>query len=188
MKGNAVMPEWRTLLLFIFISPAWVMAGTAPVASTPGKMRMRGHIIEAACYVDPRDRSLLVEFNDISARDISGRPEKVSAHGFSIHLLGCSLGDSRHSENVFQRANITFSGMPDRDNPDYLSVQSTTEDLAIEIFDSTGQQIQLGEPSPDYVLNPGKNTLNFTAYLISRDGRMTSGEFTAVTHFVVNYL
>ncbi|MEC3927598.1 hypothetical protein AAGG34_16245, partial [Citrobacter braakii] len=41
---------------------------------------------------------------------------------------------------------------------------------------------------PDYVLNPGKNTLNFTAYLISRDGRMTSGEFTAVTHFVVNYL
>ena len=30
--------------------------------------------------------------------------------------------------------------------------------------------------------------LNFTAYLISRDGRMTSGEFTAVTHFVVNYL
>ncbi|EBV8346589.1 type 1 fimbrial protein, partial [Salmonella enterica subsp. enterica serovar Stanley] len=25
-------------------------------------------------------------------------------------------------------------------------------------------------------------------YLISRDGRMTSGEFTAVTHFVVNYL
>lgn len=182
------MPGWRTLLLFIFISPAWVMAGTAPVASTPGKMRMRGHIIEAACYVDPRDRSLLVEFNDISARDISGRPEKVSAHGFSIHLLGCSLGDSRHSENVFQRANITFSGVPDRDNPDYLSVQSTTEDLAIEIFDSTGQQIHLGEPSPDYVLNPGKNTLNFTAYLISRDGRMTSGEFTAVTHFVVNYL
>ncbi|OOL12663.1 fimbrial protein, partial [Klebsiella aerogenes] len=33
-----------------------------------------------------------------------------------------------------------------------------------------------------------KNTLKFTAYLISRDGRMTSGEFTAVTHFVVNYL
>ncbi|MDM7199844.1 type 1 fimbrial protein, partial [Citrobacter freundii] len=74
------------------------------------------------------------------------------------------------------------------DNPDYLSVQSETENLAIEIYDGKGQQIHLGEPSPDYALNPGKNTLNFTAYLISRDGRMTSGEFTAVTHFVVNYL
>ena len=50
----------------------------------------------------------------ISARDISGKPEKVSAHNFSIHLLGCSLGDSQHPGNVFQRANITFSGAPDR--------------------------------------------------------------------------
>ena len=173
------MPGWRILLLFIFISPAWVSADTLRLVSTPGKMRMRGNIIEAACYVDPRDRSLLVEFDDLSARDISGKPEKVSAHNFSIHLLGCSLGDSQHPGNVFQRANITFSGAPDRDNPDYLSVQSETENLAIEIY---------GEPSPDYVLNPGKNTLKFTAYLISRDGRMTSGEFTAVTHFVVNYL
>ncbi|WP_232481281.1 fimbrial protein [Citrobacter freundii] len=90
--------------------------------------------------------------------------------------------------SLFQRANITFSGAPDSDNPDYLSVQSETENLAIEIYDGKGQQIHLGEPSPDYALNPGKNTLNFTAYLISRDGRMTSGEFTAVTHFVVNYL
>lgn len=91
------MPGWRILLLFVFISPAWVMAGANRLNSTPGKMRMRGNIIEAACYVDPRDRSLLVEFDDLSARDISGRPEKVSAHDFSIHLLGCSLGDSQHS-------------------------------------------------------------------------------------------
>jgi type 1 fimbria pilin len=86
------MPGWRILLLFIFISPAWVLADTHRLVSTPGKMRMRGNIIEAACYVDPRDRSLLVEFDDLSARDISGKPEKVSAHDFSIHLLGCSLG------------------------------------------------------------------------------------------------
>ena len=182
------MPGWRILLLFIFISPAWVSADTFRLVSTPGKMRMRGNIIEAACYVDPRDRSLLVEFDDLTTRDIYGKTEKLSAHNFSIHLLGCSLGDSQHPGNVFQRANITFSGAPDRDNPDYLSVQSETENLAIEIYDSKGQQIHLGEPSPDYVLNPGKNTLKFTAYLISRDGRMTSGEFTAVTHFVVNYL
>lgn len=81
------MPGWRILLLFIFISPAWVLADTHRLVSTPGKMRMRGNIIEAACYVDPRDRSLLVEFDDLSARDISGKPEKVSAHDFSIHLL-----------------------------------------------------------------------------------------------------
>lgn len=98
------------------------------------------------------------------------------------------IRDSQHPGNLFQRANITFSGAADNDNPDYLSVQSETENLAIEIYDGKGQQIHLGKPSPDYLLNPGKNTLNFTAYLISRDGRMTSGEFTAVTHFVVNYL
>ena len=48
------MPGWRILLLFIFISPAWVLADTHRLVSTPGKMRMRGNIIEAACYVDPR--------------------------------------------------------------------------------------------------------------------------------------
>ena len=58
------MPGWRILLLFIFISPAWVSADTLRLVSTPGKMRMRGNIIEAACYVDPRERSLLVEFDD----------------------------------------------------------------------------------------------------------------------------
>jgi type 1 fimbria pilin len=47
-------------------------------------------------------------------------------------VLCCRIG------NVFQRANITFSGAPDRDNPDYLSVQSETENLAIEIYDSKG--------------------------------------------------
>lgn len=166
------MPGWRILLLFIFISPAWVSADTFRLVSTPGKMRMRGNIIEAACYVDPRDRSLLVEFDDLSARDISGKPEKVSAHNFSIHLLGCSLGDSQHPGNVFQRANITFSGAPDRDNPDYLSVQSETENLAIEIYDSKGQQIHLGEPSPDYVLNPEKQTDN-EQYFLRRQRRNT---------------
>ena len=141
-----MIPGWRILLLFIFISPAWVLADTDRLVSTPGKMRMHGNIIEAACYVDPRDRSLLVEFDDLSARDISGKPEKVSAHDSSIHLLGCSFGDSQHPGNLFQRANITFSGAPDSDDPDYLSVQSETENLAIEIYDSNGQQIHLGEP------------------------------------------
>lgn len=89
-----MIPGWRTLLLFIFISSAWVLADIHRPVSTPGKMRMWGNIIEAAYYVDPRNQSLLIKSDDLSTRDISGKPKKVSAYGFNIHLLGCSLGDS----------------------------------------------------------------------------------------------
>lgn len=67
-------------------------------------------------------------------------------------------------------------------------MQSETEDLTIEIHDGKGKQIHLGESPPDHASNPGENTLNFTAHLISRDGGMTPGEFTAVMHSVANYL
>lgn len=182
------MPVWRSLLLLFLLASGWAIAGSENVVSTPGKMYLQGKIIEAACYVDPRDQYLLVEFNDLSAREISGTSEKVSAHDFSIHLLGCALGDSQHPGSVFHNATITFSGVPEHGNNNFLSVQPADENLAIEIFDRYGNPIKLGTPSPDYLLNPGKNTLYFTAYLISEDGRIKSGEFNAAMHFVVNYL
>lgn len=76
-----------------FDSPAinMTLASTSKLAKTPGKMHLQGKIIEAACYVDHDDQQLLVEFHNISARDISNAPENISAHDFSIHLLGCSL-------------------------------------------------------------------------------------------------
>ncbi|WP_370462530.1 fimbrial protein [Raoultella sp. RIT712] len=187
-KGSAVMPGWRMLLLFIFLPSTWTLANTGNNAKTPGKMHLQGTIIEAACYVDHDDQDLTVEFNSISARDISGSPRNISAHDFSIHLLGCSLGDSQHPGSIFHSASITFYSVSDRQRKDHLSVKTDAGDLSITIFDKYGNPIQLGVPSPDYALNPGKNTLRFTAHLISEDGHISSGEFNANMHFVVNYL
>ncbi|WP_434637233.1 fimbrial protein [Klebsiella sp. I138] len=182
------MPGWRTLLLIMLLPSAWTLANTGQVAKTPGKMHLQGKIIEAACYVDPDDQNLLVEFNHISARDINSTPENISAHDFSIHLLGCSLGDSQHPGSIFHSASITFYNKSDNINTEYLSVQSGAGDLSISIFDKYGSPIQMGTPSPDYLLNPGKNTLRFTAHLISQNGHIRAGEFNASMHFVVNYL
>lgn len=186
------MNAWRALLLLIIIaSPFCAQASADKSNSTPGKVHMRGEIVEAACYVDPDDQSILVEFNDISAREISDSRDKVTAHNFSIHLLGCSLGDSANPNKVFHSASITFSGKADHNNKNFLSVQSKNdqeEDLAIEIFDRNGRLIELGKPSPDYVLNSGTNTLRFTAWLISTGSGIKTGDFNAAVHFVVNYL
>jgi type 1 fimbria pilin len=95
-----------------------------------GKMHLQGKIIEAACYVD-HDQQLLVEFHNISARDISNAPENISAHDFSIHLLGCSLGDSQHPGSIFHSASITFLPSQSNDKDD-LSVKSDSGDLSIQ--------------------------------------------------------
>ncbi|WP_297196494.1 fimbrial protein [uncultured Pluralibacter sp.] len=186
------MLEWRALLLIlVFIPLLTAVASTDKISNTPGNVYLRGEIVEAACYVDPHDQSMLVEFNDISARDVSADTGKVSAHNFSIHLLGCSLGDAEHPDDIFHSASITFSGAAAPLGDEFLSVQSSDnklENLAIEIFDRQGNIIELGKPSPDYILNPGRNTLRFTAWLIALDGHVGSGEFNAAVHFVVNYL
>ncbi|EPI4981832.1 TPA: fimbrial protein [Raoultella planticola] len=182
------MPGWRTLLLLILLPSTWTLASTSKLAKTPGKMHLQGEIIEAACYVDHDDQELLVEFHNISARDISNAPENISAHDFSIHLLGCSLGDSQHPGSIFHSASITFYNASQSNDKDDLSVKSDSGDLSITIFDKYGNPIHMGIPSPDYVLNPGKNTLRFTAHLVSPNGYIRSGEFNASMHFVVNYL
>ena len=185
------MFEWRVLPL-LFLAPLFSLKASADKSvMTPGRVHISGELIEAACYVDPDDQSILVEFNDISAREISASQDKVSAHNFSIHLLGCSLGDSANPDKVFHSASITFSGSVARNNKNLLSVQAKNnqvEDLAIEIFDSHGNLIELDKPSPDYVLNPGTNTLRFTAWLVSTGTSIKTGDFNAAVHFVVNYL
>lgn len=185
------MFEWRFLLLLFWLPLYSLNASSDKSFAMPGRVHISGNLIEAACYVDPDDQSILVEFNDISARDISSSRDKVSAHNFSIHLLGCSLGDSADPDKVFHSASITFSGSAARNNKNFLSVQARNnqeEDLAIEIFDRNGNPIELGKPSPDYVLNPGTNTLRFTAWLVSTGSGVKTGDFNAAVHFVVNYL
>lgn len=187
------MRIWRTVLLSLLVASSISAEAVSHsrIASTPGNVRLSGEIVESACYVAPGDQSLLVEFNDISARDVSNHTGQVSVHPFSIHLLGCSLGDSAHHDAIFHRATILFYDAAKHEDSTLLSVHSQDnreEDLAIEIFDRNGKPIELGEPSPDYVLNAGKNTLRFTAWLISPHGHVTSGDFNAAVHFVVNYL
>ncbi|AIQ99673.1 fimbrial protein [Pluralibacter gergoviae] len=185
------MFEWRVLLLLFFAPLFSFKASADKSVTTPGKVHMSGELIEAACYVDPDDQSILVEFNDISAREITQSRDKVSVHNFSIHLLGCSLGDSANPDKVFHSTSITFSGNVASNNKKLLSVQAKDnqeEDLAIEIFDRNGNLLELGKPSPDYVLNSGTNTLHFTAWLVSTGSGIKTGDFNAAVHFVVNYL
>lgn len=185
------MFEWRVLLLLFFAPLFSFKASAEKSVTTPGKVHMSGELIEAACYVDPDDQSILVEFNDISAREITRSRDKVSAHNFSIHLLGCSLGDSANPDKVFHSASITFSGNVACNNKNLLSVQAKDnqeEDLAIEIFDRNGNLLELDKPSPDYILNSGTNTLRFTAWLVSTGSGIKTGDFNAAVHFVVNYL
>ncbi len=190
--GCLTMITRRVILLLLLCAPLLAMRINAGAKGiTPGVVDMRGKIVDAACYVDPDDQSILVEFNDISAREISTRGDKFSAHNFTIHLLGCSLGDSTHPGKIFHRASITFAGTSADGDKIFLSVQDKNnqeEGLAIEIFDLHGNRIELGKSSPDYELNPGTNTFRFTAWLVSLGKNVRSGDFNAVVHFVVNYL
>lgn len=179
------MSALRFLLPGLTLMMASAMANES--VNTHGNVKMQGEIVEAACYVDPHDRDLLVEFGDMSAREISEVPDGLTSHNFSIHLRGCSLASTRKTGSVYHSASITFTGNTDRHNKNLFVAYSPTDTFGIELFDYKGRSIIPGVPSPDYELSAGSNVLRFRAALISHDRHITAGEFSAVAHFVIDY-
>ncbi|WP_431810075.1 fimbrial protein [Jejubacter sp. L23] len=179
------MSVLRFLLSGLMLLTASVAAGE--LVNTHGNVKMQGEIVEAACYVDPRDRDLLVEFGDMSAREISDIPEGLTSHNFSIHLRGCSLASPNKPGSVYHSASITFTGNTDRHNKNLFVAYSPSDSFGIELFDYKGRNITPGVPSPDYELSAGSNVLRFRAALVSHDRHVTAGEFSAVAHFVIDY-
>ncbi|WON78074.1 fimbrial protein [Serratia sp. UGAL515B_01] len=83
-------------------------------------------------------------------------------------------------------------GEEDKELVGKLVVSNDTKGVAIALFDGSGKEVNLNQPTAATVLVKGNNKLEFSAYLQGRSSaikerKIVEGEFDATVSFQVNY-
>lgn len=150
-----------------------------------GKVTFTGSIIDAPCSITPESIEQTIELGQISKVALADGG-KSTPRNFTIALENCSFGDPA----VKNKVNVTFTGMESSVNNELLGITGTAKGAGIALTQLDGSLIKLGTPTKDQVLQDGKNTLTFAAYVQgSADATtpVTEGEFQSVTDFTLSY-
>ncbi len=168
-------------------------AYAAPENSGNGKVTFNGSIITAPCSIAPESVDQIVELGQISDAllENNGTSDGQSSPvPFDIKLVDCTIktGDT---------VKVTFSGTAATDEADaLLAITGTASGAGVQIIDSNNTPITLNKKSDStHKLQPTSNTLKFSAYVkgLGSQGetpapvKIVSGDFQAVTDFVLSY-
>ena len=79
-------------------------------------------------------------------------------------------------------------GESDVDNPSLLKLNGGVQGIGLRLQDQQGQALELNQRSRPYILQPGSNTLWFSASVESTQRAVMAAGFAAVAHIQVIYL
>lgn len=156
-----------------------------------GLVTMGGEIVETPCGIDNDSLDQTVDFGLSKIKDNQrGKDEGLagSRREFVIHLTNCDLASTVEPGYVNHKVNVTFNGLADSHDSSLLGVNGEAKGVAIQLQNENGSQIRLGEPSADYELLNGNNTLHLRALLKIQIDKVQAGEFHTLAQFVVSYL
>ncbi len=149
-----------------------------------GKVTFSGSIIDAPCSINPNSIDQTVELGQISKVALQGGG-KSTPRNFTIDLENCSFGTPAAKNKV----QVTFTGMESAANNGLLGITGTAKGASVAITEGDGQVIKLGKPTKAHVLQDGKNTLSFSAFM-QGDGAsaaISEGDFQAIADFTLAY-
>jgi len=151
-----------------------------------GTVNFIGEIVDAPCSIAPQSQNLTVPLGKISRVSLDGAAGKVSAPAkFSIDLLSCGA--------TAKGATVTFAAPADANNADLVRVGVGEVDgtaatgVGIQVSDSSGKLIPVGQASGSYTLAQGDNALKFQANYMSTGPSVTVGSGNAMAQFTVAY-
>lgn len=171
----------KKLILFALVSGAMSTSAMA-VDMGHGKINFTGNIISSPCSIDPESDEQTVELGKITDTTLLGGG-KSSPQTFDVALTNCN------SATLSKGVQLTFTGSPaDFDTSNQtLGIVGTASGAGVQITNGAGQVVKLGEASPFQMIQDGKNTLRFAAYVIGDGDNVKVGEFSSVANFTLNY-
>ncbi|CAI1983983.1 type 1 fimbrial protein [Serratia marcescens] len=180
--------HWRgALLIALSIGSASATAKT----QGHGKVSLGGEIVETPCNIAGDSLDQTVDFGLVSMSD-AGRDAQPSLIGsrrhFAIRLVNCELASQIKPDFIYRAANLTFSGIADSQEPQWLAVHGEARGMAIELLTDAGTPIPLGSTTADYLIVAGDNTLRFGAQLRIHPDRARAGGFSSLAKFTLSYL
>lgn len=165
---------------------AALTAASQAAFAADGTVNFIGEIVDAPCSISPQSQNLTVPLGKVSRTTLDGAAGKVSAPAkFSIDLLGCGA--------TAKGASVTFAAPADAVNKNLLRVGVGEVDggfatgVGIQVADSSGKQIPVGQASGNYTLTQGDNSLRFQANYMSTGAAVTVGTANAMAQFTVAY-
>ncbi len=195
----------RPLLLGALLCGGGAMAATplGVIEGTTGTVSFHGGLLSSPCSLTPDSRDQSVDLGDISARDFRNAGDRSAPVRFRLSFRNCLLGARALADNPAgprngdagrlylqgeQAATLVFLGESDVDNPSLLKLNGGVQGIGLRLQDQQGQVLELNQRSRSYILQPGSNTLWFSASVESTQRAVMAAGFAAVAHIQVIYL
>ncbi|MFJ3458587.1 fimbrial protein [Scandinavium goeteborgense] len=144
-----------------------------------------GNLVHGACDISPKSLEQTVDFGSIIIKSLYSDGESPKSD-LNIELIDCDL-------KTAQSATVTFSGISDTDQPNYLAVTGDAKGVAvgIEVADD-GMLVRINNPSPSFDLVQGDMTLKFKTFVKAspaaiKNQTIAVGNFSSTATFVINY-
>ncbi|HIF9174497.1 TPA: fimbrial protein [Photobacterium damselae] len=175
-KNNAII----TITAGMVLASSSAFAATA--SSGEGIVRFQGSVIAAPCSIAPESVDQTIDFGQLSKAhlDAGGISQKKI---LNIDLLNCTVDASGATKNTVQ---VTFSGDSGTADDELPTSGGTNTSIVINGY---GENVTYGTPTPAVTFLNGSNTLTFDTWAKMATGstEVNTGEFTAVSNFILTY-
>ena len=148
-----------------------------------GTVTFNGSIVDAPCSISPETVDQTVNLGQVSnvALTAGGRS---TPKNFRIDLEDCTV-------ETGSTVQVTFTGAKALEsNNNMLAITGSARGAGIIMTDTSGAPITLGEATTAQMLQNGKNTLQFAAFMqgvVASGVAVVPGDFTAITDFTLAY-
>ncbi|WP_337263553.1 MULTISPECIES: fimbrial protein [unclassified Serratia (in: enterobacteria)] len=202
--------RWRPRLLGIFL-PALLLSSASTQAvslleaieGTSGTVHFYGGLLTSPCSLTPDSQDQAIDLGEINARAFQNTGDQSLPVRFSLSFHNCLLGARAVVDNPNgqrdaeatrlylqgeQAATLLFLGDSDVHNPELLKLHGGVQGIALRLKDDRGRDLPINQQSRPYMLQPGSNTLWFSAQLESTQQYTQANAFGGVVHVQIVYL
>ena len=198
MKTEHIFKKCLSGLLFITLSNSIWASDTYEnlegVAGNIGQIYVHGTLTESACRIEMDSLDQSVDLGNIETADLGYIGERTRSSKFGIKLKDCisensEITDFRTGLKTWSTSQpsmkIRFYALQDKLNPNIVQVNGA-KGLGLELLDSQGNPIHLGEFSRPTLLDRPQNILSYEVIPV-RIGDLEPDAYNAMISFEIFY-
>jgi type 1 fimbria pilin len=173
------------------------------IQGTTGTVSFHGGLLSSPCSLTPDSRDQAIDLGDVNARDLPNAGAQSVPVRFRLSFRNCLLGAKALADNPAgprngdagqlylkgeQAVTLVFLGDSDDNNPELLKLNGGVQGIGLRLKDQQGRALALNQQSRSYILQPGSNTLWFSAQVESTQKYPLANQFNGVVHVQLVYL
>ncbi|WP_431224601.1 fimbrial protein [Serratia sp. L9] len=194
-----------TLLPLLFLGSNGVQAVSMleAIEGTSGTVSFYGGLLTSPCSLTPDSQDQAIDLGEVNAATFQHAGDQSVPVRFRLSFRNCLLGaraviasptGQRDGEATRlylqgeQAATLVFLGDSDVHNPGLLKLNGGVQGVGLRLKDDQGRILSLNQQSRPYILQPGNNTLWFSAQLESTQRYTQANRFGGIVHVQIVYL